>query len=410
MVEMRFRMRVAVHAACVRPDRGVLRTDDGAKVAAVAYAEAREKAMGRIVQSEGSSSGLSPDRGHGPLSLEELGFEVRGPALGMSAGAGGEPANGLAAAVELLRKSGQAAMESLPKAQRTGIVSLRAVSERTKLIQAEQRAKMEKLCAEGKEEAVKSRRQYNKAFTESRRRDLRDVVDNITSEMEAAYKAGNASALHSKRRQLPGSKRRSEFGIPTHDAAGQRFQSLDAVLQWWHTGMCDHWRATEAEAARPELEEVFRAVRENSPDLSDGRLDQTLAKMKLGKGVGEDGIPVELFEAVEAARQDLYTVVRQVFSTVQQGDVIPAELVVSLFVMLYKGARKGTVSAFKAYRPVGLLNHAWKLVEAVMMEELVQGTELFLDPAQDGCRADRGGHSAAGSERRFRCHLAKIYR
>eukprot|EP01051_Picozoa_sp_SAG22_P024212 SAG22_NODE_6609_length_832_cov_0.778990_1_plen_122_part_00 len=60
---------------------------------------------------------------------------------------------------------------------------------------------------------------------------------------------------------------------------------------------------------------------------------------------------------------------------------VPDKLVVVLFVMLYKGAKKGTVDAFDAYRPIGLLSHAWKLAEAVFMEEQAADTELFLEPA-----------------------------
>eukprot|EP01050_Picozoa_sp_SAG11_P021766 SAG11_NODE_3946_length_2137_cov_5.418548_2_plen_95_part_00 len=87
--------------------------------------------------------------------------------------------------------------------------------------------------------------------------------------------------------------------------------------------------------------------------------------MRLGKGVGEDGLPVELFEAVRAAREDLYSIVRRVYAgAVDGGEPIPTELTVSLFVMLYKGPKKGSVSTFSAYRPIGLLNHAWKLIEA----------------------------------------------
>ena len=45
---------------------------------------------------------------------------------------------------------------------------------------------------------------------------------------------------------------------------------------------------------------------------------------------------------------------------------------------------------FAAYRPIGLMWHAWKVVDVVFMEELAEDTELFLSPAHDGSRALRG--------------------
>ena len=68
---------------------------------------------------------------------------------------------------------------------------------------------------------------------------------------------------------------------------------------------------------------------------------------------------------------------RRVFSD----EEIPANLVVVLFIMLYKGAAKGTVNEFSAYRPVGLARHAFKIIDVIFMEELAEDTELFLSPA-----------------------------
>eukprot|EP01051_Picozoa_sp_SAG22_P013866 SAG22_NODE_1610_length_4002_cov_2.012298_2_plen_219_part_00 len=134
---------------------------------------------------------------------------------------------------------------------------------------------------------------------------------------------------------------------------------------------------------------IVRSVRDQPVDSSDGRLDRVLRRMKLNKAVGADEIPIELYEAVLAARTDLYGIVRRIFD----GEQIPDRLVVVLFVMLYKGPKKGTVNEFSSYRPIGLLAHAWKLAEAVFMEELATDTELFLEPTNEGSRSGRGARN-----------------
>jgi hypothetical protein len=58
--------------------------------------------------------------------------------------------------------------------------------------------------------------------------------------------------------------------------------------------------------------------------------------------------------------------------------------------MIYKGAKKGSMDAFGSYTPIGLLMHAFKLVDVVFLEELVEDTKLFLTPAQEGYIANRG--------------------
>ena len=68
-------------------------------------------------------------------------------------------------------------------------------------------------------------------------------------------------------------------------------------------------------------------------------------------------------------------------------------LVVVLFIMIYKGAKKGSMDAFGSCRPIELVMHAFKLVDVVFLEELVEDIELFLSPAQEGYRANRGART-----------------
>jgi hypothetical protein len=122
-----------------------------------------------------------------------------------------------------------------------------------------------------------------------------------------------------------------------------------------------------------------------------------MRRLKEDKACGDDDIPVEFYEAVMEARVDLYNIVRRVFAT----EEIPANLVVVLFIMFYKGSKKGTVNEFPAYRPIGLARHAFKIIDVILMEELAEDTELFLSPAQDGSRANRGARGNILRKRLF---------
>ena len=79
---------------------------------------------------------------------------------------------------------------------------------------------------------------------------------------------------------------------------------------------------------------------------------------------------------------DLYSVIRRLLGegSEEADEKFPAQLVSVLFIMLWKGAKKGTVNEFGAYRPIGLMRHACKLADMVFVEELAEDTELFLDP------------------------------
>eukprot|EP01050_Picozoa_sp_SAG11_P021765 SAG11_NODE_3946_length_2137_cov_5.418548_1_plen_288_part_00 len=287
MLVMRFRMRVARHTKVERVCRDALKTAEGAAAAAAAYAAERDSARGVLVTDGASDWQLDPGRQRGPLSLEELGVSVSGEAAGMAPlvedGRVGEASEcrspvepghfGLAAEVERMVRSGGAAMAALPKAAGAVVSKRRPVSDRSRKLKADQIARMEQLEREGRSETQVERRSYNQRFIASRRDDFREMVEEITAGMEDAFERGDTSGVSLWRKRLPRVKPRGVYGTPTHDSEGRRFQSLSEVLQWWHSGMQDHWAATKAEETRPELEELFRSVRDAGPDLTVGRLD-----------------------------------------------------------------------------------------------------------------------------------------
>ena len=81
MLVAKFRMRVAKKIKQPRVNRAALRTAEGARLAAQAYAEAKVDFRGRLVEVEQRQ--LDPERQPGPVSLEEIGYSVEGLAQGV---------------------------------------------------------------------------------------------------------------------------------------------------------------------------------------------------------------------------------------------------------------------------------------------------------------------------------------
>ena len=81
MLVAKFRMRVAKKIKQPRVKRAALRTAEGARLAAQAYAEAKVDFRGRLVEVEQRQ--LDPERQPGPVSLEEIGYSVEGLAQGV---------------------------------------------------------------------------------------------------------------------------------------------------------------------------------------------------------------------------------------------------------------------------------------------------------------------------------------
>ena len=203
---------------------------------------------------------------------------------------------------------------------------------------------MTQLAVEGKKQSRQELKAYQADFCASCKSDKKAFVTDIAEKMEEASIAGDLKELNKQKQRLSRGKGGNK-GKPTMDANGNKFSNTEDLLKWWHSGMEDHWKKTEEEDARPQLEELVRAAREKKIDLSDGRLDRCLWRLKEERATGDDEVPVELYEAVQEARLDLYAIVRRLIL----GEDIPDRLVVVLFIMIYKGAKKGSMDAFGSY-------------------------------------------------------------
>ena len=119
-----------------------------------------------------------------------------------------------------------------------------------------------------------------------------------------------------------------------------------------------------------DLERIEREFSQLPEDDGEGELereeyDAAVRHMKNGKAVGADGIPAEVFKKSEVAKDLLFAFLKKVWKK----EHVPAELVVGVFVMLFK---KGSPDDFANYRCICLLNHAYKILSVILMKRLTK--------------------------------------
>ena len=143
------------------------------------------------------------------------------------------------------------------------------------------------------------------------------------------------------------------------EGCGTRYERDEDNLEGWYRWQKQHWSAPPSEALKTwEPLEDEHDEAETPSLLTAKRMDRVLERARLERAVGSDGAPNELFEALPEARQELFDLVRTLWKLVY----CPADFVTVLFAMLYKGRKKGPAWKRSAYRSVGLLNHACKLL------------------------------------------------
>lgn len=106
-------------------------------------------------------------------------------------------------------------------------------------------------------------------------------------------------------------------------------------------------------------------------EVGQEEVEKALRKMKKGKAVGPDGIPVEVWKCMGGVAVRWLCVL---FNKILRGDRMPDAWRDSWVVPLYKG--KGDVQECKNYRGIKLLSHTMKLWERVIEARLRKTTSI----------------------------------
>jgi len=138
----------------------------------------------------------------------------------------------------------------------------------------------------------------------------------------------------------------------------------------------DRWRryfaALMNEGVEPEEQKEEDGEEKQRVELvSTGEVERALRKMKAGKAVGPDEIPVEVWKMVG---EKATTWLQGLFNKMLSGEPMPREWRESWVVPIYK--RKGDVQECKNYRGIKLLSQTMKVWESVVESRLRRDTEV----------------------------------
>ena len=178
-------------------------------------------------------------------------------------------------------------------------------------------------------------------------------------------------------------KGKSETNSKTAARARARVESPAELASNWQKFLQRKFSATEIEKMRADFE-ALPTSKDPRDELKRQEFDEVVRAMKKGKANGADGIPAEVWANSSEAKEVLYTFLQKIW----QKEEIPENLAVCIFIMIYKN--KGSKDDYTKYRAIGLLNHAYKIMTAILLRRLVVECAAFFSEWQAGFRSHRG--------------------
>ena len=217
---------------------------------------------------------------------------------------------------------------------------------------------------------------------ESSLQDFSDWVDNCVRDIEDANSLGDIRRVYHLVRKLSNKPKPPPSNLTTDDD-GNLLTSPEEKAARWGSILRKKFEATPAEAERPPLSPLPKE-RHAEDALTRSEFDYALSRLKSSKATGPDEVPIEVFKKCPQLADELFRFIEYVWDQ----EVLPTNLAVARFVMLYK--HKGSTNDPTKYRCIGLLNHTYKLLTTIMLTRLLNCSESFLKDWQAGFRANRG--------------------
>ena len=207
--------------------------------------------------------------------------------------------------------------------------------------------------------------------------------------VEDADNIGDTKAVYDGVKALAGKSRKRLTRQPTRkpiaDNGTDEREVIDgpeALGEIWRQYLATKFSVTELEKARKDYEALD--IDENEQEqLTEKEYLEAVQRMKNGKAVGPDGVAAEVFKHSQVAKEELFCFLQQVW----RYECVPKQLVLGMFVMLYK---KGDSDDLANYRALCMLNHAYKILNVCLLKRLTVETEWFLSDWQSGFRSGRG--------------------
>ncbi|KAK3545530.1 hypothetical protein QTP70_008050 [Hemibagrus guttatus] len=118
--------------------------------------------------------------------------------------------------------------------------------------------------------------------------------------------------------------------------------------------------------------EGVNSVEQKVDKIRKDEVRKALKRMKSGKAVGPDNIPVEVWKCLGEAAVEFLT---SLFNRVLESERMPEEWRLSVLVLIFKN--KGDVQSCSNYRGIKLMSHTMKLWERVVEARLRKVVEIF---------------------------------
>ena len=192
----------------------------------------------------------------------------------------------------------------------------------------------------------------NDDVDESCRRDCRDWVDGVATEMQTASDENDSKTVC----QLAGllSEKRTASKRPTVDEFGKDVDTEDEEEQFWLRFVPDKFKAVDSERNRePPPQSPPRTNVDDTPKTTKEK-DEALGKMGANKASGPDDVPAEVHENSVVAKEMLHETADDVWTTEGWPEVVPDKLAVGDFCMLHEGKGKDPDDR-KSHRAAGPL-------------------------------------------------------
>ena len=208
----------------------------------------------------------------------------------------------------------------------------------------------------------KSKQQYK----ESSRKTKQEVAKAKDEACDELYKRLNTKEGEKDLYRLARQKNRAEKDVQQvraiKDADGEVLTNEESVLRRWKEYFEKLMNEENVRESRLDsVEKVNRKVRKISKD----EVRSAMKRMKSGKAVGPDDIPVEAWRSLgEMAIEFL----ARLFNSILEGEKMPEEWRKSVLVPIFKN--KGDVQCCSNYRGIKLISHSMKIWERVVEARL----------------------------------------
>ena len=150
----------------------------------------------------------------------------------------------------------------------------------------------------------------------------------------------------------------------------------------WEKFLSDKFAATEAEKEERKWAPLNNT--KGTEALTDAQFNDALSKSKNKKACGPDNIPAELYKSSPVCKRLLRDLLKKIWLE----EEVPVKFARATFVMLYK--HKGSRDDPSKYRCIGLLGHAYKILNICLLQRLEAETSGHLSDWQAGFKKHRG--------------------